>query len=130
MSLSLITAIAGPLLDIIDKIVPDKGQAAEIKSALSTQLLSNNSEISKAASEVIVAEAKGESWLQRNWRPMAMLWFLFLIGAYWFGFAAVGMATSTVDQMFTLVQIGLGGYVGGRSLEKVANAIAPALGKK
>ncbi len=35
--------------------------------------------------QAVQAEAKGESWLQRNWRPLTMLWFSTLIGGYWFG---------------------------------------------
>ena len=36
--------------------------------------------------QAIQAEATGESWLQRNWRPLTMVWFSALIGGYLFGY--------------------------------------------
>ena len=109
-------AVAPRVFDVIEKGIDSSDKAKEFTH-----------EIAEAAAAAVVAEAQGESWLQRNWRPMVMLWFSFLIGAYWFGFVPVGMPVSAVEGLFTLVQIGLGGYVIGRSGEKIAKTIAPVL---
>ena len=65
---------------------------------------------------LIAAEAGGRSWLQRNWRPITMLSFLALVIADSGGLLAFRLS----DAAWTLLQIGLGGYVVGRSIEKIA----------
>ena len=74
-----------------------------------------------AKANLIAAEAQGASWLQRNWRPITMLSFLGLVVADAFGLLAFRLA----DQAWLLLQIGLGGYVVGRSVEKISPQITP-----
>ena len=74
-----------------------------------------------AKAGLIAAEAHGASWLQRNWRPITMLSFLGLVVADVFGLLAFRLA----DQAWLLLQIGLGGYVVGRSVEKISPQITP-----
>ena len=69
-----------------------------------------------ASARLIAAEAGGRSWLQRNWRPIIMLSFLALVIADSCGLLAFRLS----DAAWTLLQIGLGGYVVGRSVEKIA----------
>ena len=127
---SIITAILPRVLETVDKTVKDEDLAVKIRAQLTTELLANNSAVTKAASEVVMAEAQGESWLQRNWRPMLMVWFALLIGGYWFGFVPANMPISVVESLFTLVQIGVGGYVVGRTGEKIAATLGPHLGNR
>ncbi|MBD3754235.1 MAG: hypothetical protein IE937_01170, partial [Gammaproteobacteria bacterium] len=124
---SILSAIAPKLFDIVDKTVEDKDAALKIKAEISSQILNNSSDLAKAASGVVIAEAKGESWLQRNWRPMLMVWFAILIGAYWFGFVPPNLDQNIIASLFDLVKIGVGGYVVGRSVEKTAGIVAPML---
>ena len=67
-----------------------------------------------------MAEAQG-SWLQRNWRPMLMVTFAVLVVAHWFGFTAENIPESVQNSLFSIVMVGVGGYVAGRSAEKVAD---------
>ena len=69
----------------------------------------------QAKSSVITAEANGQSWLQRNWRPITMLTFLVLVVCDSFGLLN---PFRLAPQAWTLLQIGMGGYVIGRSAEK------------
>lgn len=80
----------------------------------------------EAKSNIVVAEAQGGSWLQRSWRPITMLTFLCLVVADSFGWLASPLA----KEAWTLLQIGLGGYVVGRSMEKMAPKISDALKRK
>ena len=80
----------------------------------------------QAAVSVLVAEASG-NWLQRSWRPLMMLTFTGLIVARWLGWTAPNLAPSEYDHLWSIVQLGIGGYVIGRSVEKVAPAIADAI---
>ena len=73
---------------------------------------------------VVQAEASGESWLQRNWRPMVMLWFAGLVGGYWFGFTPDNLSDATVGALFDIVQYGLSGYIVGRSAEKITRTVS------
>lgn len=69
--------------------------------------------------QVVTAEAQGESWLQRNWRPLTMIWFGVLIGGHWFGYTPENLSQDEILSLFDLMELGLGGYVIGRSVEKV-----------
>ncbi|KAA1165466.1 hypothetical protein EU508_00605 [Pseudoalteromonas fuliginea] len=76
-----------------------------------------------AQSQIITAEANGESWLQRNWRPITMLTFLILICLDSFGVLAFRLS----EQAWDLLQLGIGGYVIGRTVEKAAPGVKYAL---
>lgn len=69
--------------------------------------------------QVVTAEADGEGWLQRNWRPLTMLWFAGLVGAHWLGLTPENLDPAAVSQLMDIVQLGIGGYVIGRSAEKI-----------
>lgn len=69
--------------------------------------------------QVVTAEAQGESWLQRNWRPLLMLWFGALVGAHWLGMTPENLDPAAVGHLLDIVQLGIGGYVIGRSAEKI-----------
>ncbi|MCB0749176.1 MAG: hypothetical protein KDC90_17070, partial [Ignavibacteriae bacterium] len=88
---------------------------SEIENNLIVQLVNYEKGIVEAKSKVIEAEAKGESWLQRNWRPIAMLTFLVLVICDSFGLLTFRLS----EEAWTLLQIGIGGYVVGRSGEKI-----------
>ena len=115
--------LVGKLINkVIDKAVPDKDLAEKLKAEAAKQTLEMDHAELRAASDIILAEAKGESWLQRNWRPMLMLWFAGLVGAHWLGYTPANLSQETIDHLLTIVQVGVGGYVVGRSAEKVAKA--------
>ena len=71
-----------------------------------------------AKQAIITAEANGESWLQRNWRPVTMLTFVGLIAAHWLGFTPENLTESVVLELLQIVKLGLSGYIVGRSVEK------------
>jgi hypothetical protein len=81
------------------------------------------SKLLDAKSSIITAEAKSDSWIARNWRPITMLTFLVLIVCDSFGVLHQPLA----PQMWTLLQLGLGGYVVGRSVEKTAGPLVGAI---
>lgn len=119
----MIQALIGPILGLIgkavDKAVPDKDQAERLKADITTQAMGMADAELKGAVQIITAEATGESWLQRNWRPILMLWFAGLVGAHWLGFTPENMDANVVNSLLEIVKIGIGGYVVGRSGEKI-----------
>ena len=56
-----------------------------------------------------------------------MLVFVGLIVARWFGWAAPNLSPEEYIKLWDIVEIGLGGYVIGRSGEKVAPVLASIL---
>lgn len=124
--LNFLQALIGPIFATIDKIVLNKAEADKIKQALQQEMMTTQAAALKAAADIIVAEAGGESWLQRNWRPLLMLWFAGLIGAHWLGFTAPNLSENIIQSLLDIVQLGVGGYVIGRSAEKIVREGAAA----
>ena len=78
-------------------------------------------------SDVIQAEAKSDSWMASNWRPILMLTFTAIVAmnwlilpvVSWFGPHLVPLVLP--PDMWALLKIGVGGYIVGRSGEKITN---------
>ena len=62
--------------------------------------------------------------LARTWRPITMLVFVALIVARWLGIVRPDISEAEVLAMWSVVQYAMGGYVVGRSVEKVAPVVA------
>ncbi|MBU2499970.1 holin family protein [bacterium] len=127
--LGILGKVAG---GVADRIFPDPEQELkriELQQALQAAVLERTSEIERAAAEVVKAEAQGQSWLQRTWRPITMLVFVALIVARWLGWSAPNLGEAEVLKLWDIVEIGLGGYVIGRSAEKVLPGIVGSLKK-
>ena len=116
----LIETIGGKVLDIVDDVVEDKDAANKPKFQIQKQLLESKGMELEAQAKIVLAEAQG-SWLQRNWRPMLMVTFAGLVGAHWFGLTASNIPESVQNSLLNIVMVGVGGYVAGRSAEKVAD---------
>lgn len=114
------------IVAIVGKIIPDP--EARAKAQIEILKLHQAGELAglNAAVQVLVAEAQG-NWLQKSWRPILMLTFGGLIVARWLGWAAPGLAEAEYLKLWSIVELGLGGYVIGRSVEKTAPAIVQAI---
>ena len=119
--LGLLGAVA-PMVKVlfktIDKTIDNKGEAEKIKQSIQQQLLSGQLKELEAQASIIVAESKG-GILQRNWRPLLMIIFAGLIVAHWFGFTAPNIPESVQNSLLNIVLVGMGGYIVGRSGEKI-----------
>ncbi len=123
--MSIWKAISGlfqPVADLIDNLhtseeerLTIKAKVFELQTQTATEMMQYESQLLESQSKVIMAEAQGQSWLQRNWRPITMLTFLVLVICDCFGLLAFRLS----EEAWTLLQIGLGGYVVGRSVEKI-----------
>ena len=109
-----------------------KSKLMETQSAILGQVFELEKLYLKAQQSVLVAELQHGNWLTRSWRPLTMLVFVGFV--VWFG---IGTAYSIrvpsvpfMDQMMGLVKLGLGGYIIGRSGEKIAVNVVSALKKK
>lgn len=113
---------------IIDRLWPDPTEAAKARLALLE--LAQKGELTELTGrmEIVKAEAASSHWLAANWRPLLMLTFGALIVARWFGWAAPNLSEAEYLKLWDIVNLGLGGYVIGRSVEKIAPSIASAMG--
>lgn len=116
--------ITGPLFEVIDKAVTDKDERNRLKAEIQSQLIDSDNSIVKAQMQIILAEAGGESWLQRNWRPLLMLVIIaivannYLIAPYLGAMFGVGLTLPLPDALWDLMTLGVGGYVASRGVEK------------
>jgi len=129
--LPIVKAVLDRVLGIVHKHVHDEDTRKRIELELSALVLGNEYKRLEAELEakksIIVAEATGHSWLQRNWRPITMLTFVYII-AHNFIFAPLfGLKALPIPpDMWALLKLGIGGYIGGRSLEKVVQMATDA----
>ncbi len=111
----------------IEKVVKDKDLAAKLTFEIEKDLIGFQSQVVEAKATIIVAEAQGQSWIQRNWRPLTMLTFVAIIANNYilvpyavaiFGEDSIPML-DIPPGMWSLLTVGIGGYIGGRTYEKV-----------
>jgi hypothetical protein len=124
--LSFIGEIFKPASDLIDNLHTSteekltlKNQMAVIQNDMHSKIIDYETKLLASKTSIITAEANGQSWMQRNWRPLTMLTFLGLVVCDSFGWLANPLAA----EAWTLLQIGLGGYVAGRSGEKIVSQL-------
>jgi hypothetical protein len=99
----------------------------EITLAFQLKMAEMDTQVIQAQADVIKTEAQGASWLQRNWRPISMLSFVFVILYAFVVVPTFNLTPVTLpENLWTVVQVGFGGYVFGRSAEKIAPHIADA----
>ncbi len=85
-----------------------------------------------ARRDVLLVELGGESRLQRHWRPIVALagffsyWYVIIIIPHLVGFGLMPpmqFGERGLENLFWIVIVSVGGYIGGRSLEKVARVL-------
>lgn len=124
---ALIPALAPIVGQIVGSLFPDPTEKAKAEAEAMRQLLAHQGEIEAAAAKIIQTEAESTHWLAANWRPLTMITFTALIVARWMGWVAPNLSEAEYLKLWSIIEFGLGGYVVGRSVEKVAPAIATAM---
>ena len=112
-------------MGLINKLFPDPAQRAEAEAKLIALHQAGHLKELDAAMNVIMAEAGSKHKLAAIWRPITMLTFVFIIAnnyilyPYLSLFTDKAIALTLPPDMWDLLKIGLGGYVFGRSGEKM-----------
>ena len=108
--------------DVIGKFVPDPNQklalqqqVLEASTALQSKAMDLSAQVVQAQSQIITAEASSTSWLEKDWRPLLMLFFAVVVGFAIFNgghdFFGREINPSYVSDAMTIVKIGVGGYI-------------------
>ena len=127
MMQALIPAIAPIVGKVVANLFPDPAERAKAEAEALRQLLEHQGEIEQAAAKIIQTEAASTHWLAANWRPLTMITFTALIVARWMGWVAPNLSEAEYLKLWSIIEFGLGGYVVGRSVEKIAPSIASAM---
>ena len=128
-ALSAFAPLLNTIFKTVDKAIPDKDLAEKLKAEMNMQLLTSGTEELKASARIVEAEAKA-GWFASSWRPLLMYVLIFVLVFNYIFAPIVKMLTGIVvgfelpTDVFTLLQIGLGGYVVGRSGESIARTLA------
>ena len=111
------------LLGGLDKLFTSKEEKIKAESIIKQILIEKQLELQQMQTDVIIAEAKG-NWLQRSWRPILMLSFGFIVIYVKFIAPIFGFTIPALEiEFWELLKIGIGGYVVGRSAEKISKNI-------
>jgi hypothetical protein len=129
--LSFLSGLIKPVSDLVDNLhtsdeerLEAKSVLLELQTGLMSQTLAYEQKLAESQASIIVAEATSSSWLTTTWRPITMLTFVGLI--VWSQFT--GMVIP--PDLWFVVKLGLGGYLGGRSVEKSVGAITQVMKQK
>lgn len=133
-----ITGLVKEVGGVIDSLTTTDNEKADAKLKLLAVQQTFQVEMEKAAgafatqqAEVIKAEVSSESYLARNWRPILMLTFTYII-AHNFVIAPMFSLKflAVPEPMWELLKIGMGGYIFGRTAEKIVPQVTEVIKKK
>lgn len=123
---SFVKSVFAPAADLIDNIHTSDEEKMKLQNVLAKiendttlKVIEYEGKLLQAQTSIITAEANSASWIARNWRPITMLSFLALVVLDSFSWLPNPLA----KEAWTMLQLGLGGYVVGRSAEKVAKVM-------
>ena len=129
--LSFIAGLIKPVTNLVDNLhtsdeerLEAKGVLLQLETAMMSQTLAYEQKLAESQASIIVAEATANSWLTRTWRPITMLTFVFLV--VWSQFTGMEIQ----PDLWFVIKIGLGGYLGGRSVEKSVGSITKIMKSK
>ncbi len=114
-----VKGVVSAVNELIDRLTLPSREKRQLKTDLLKVFMEWEQRVMEARAAVLTEEARG-NWLQRSWRPLVMLVFALIV--------LVGTFTnlpilSDTSRFWDLLEIGIGGYVVGRSGEKIAEAI-------
>jgi hypothetical protein len=113
----------------IEKSIPDKDLQEKLKADLNMQLLTSGTEELKASARIVEAEAKAGLFAS-SWRPLLMYILIgilvlnYIISPIILALFSKKIGIELPSDVWTCLNIGLGGYVVGRSGESIARTLA------
>jgi hypothetical protein len=125
-----VTAVLNVGASLINHFFPDPKDQADAKLKLFELYQSGELTLVSSQANIITAEASSDSWLAKSWRPILMLTFGALIVARWFGITAPNLTEAEYLKLWDIINLGIGGYVIGRSAEKIVPSIADAINSR
>ena len=115
--------------EVLKQVLPDPKSRAEAEAKLGQMMLEGQFKEFESKAKIIAAEASSEHWITSAWRPITMLTFVAIIANNYILYPYLSLFWSDApvlelpDQLWSLLQIGIGGYVASRGAEKVAKEL-------
>ena len=122
--------------DIRTAITGETALSSEAKATLDGKLIELDTVLAQLKVKtdelrhnIIIAETQSQSWLARNWRPILMLTIITIVANNYVIFPYVSLFTTKVtmlvlpEHLWSLLKIGVGGYLVSRGAEKVATTL-------
>ena len=111
--------VIGDIGKVIDNLFTSEEERINAKNKILQVLKEKELELQKMQTDIIIAEAKG-NWMQRSWRPLLMLAFGFIVIYVKFIGPLFNLPIPELEiEFWDLLKIGIGGYVVGRTGEKM-----------
>jgi len=107
---------------IVDNLSTSNEEKSNAKARLSEIVFNALGHLAQVRGQVIQSEMAG-NWLQKSWRPVLMLTFGGVILCKWFGITDANISEALELELLSIIKLGLGGYVIGRSVEKVSEQV-------
>ena len=123
--LSLVKNLAKPVTDVIDDVNTSKEEKMLIEKAILEMEQNASDLLVETQGKIIEAEAKSEHFLTSTWRPITALVFVaivannYIIAPYTGALFGTEIMLEIPNQMWDLITLMIGGYVGSRGVEKV-----------
>ena len=117
----MIDKLIGPVSGILDKVIPDKDQAAKLAHEMATMADKHSQELALAQLEILKADAQG-NWFQSSWRPLIGwmggigLGVNYMVAQFALGFGVI-IPQADMSVMMPLL-LGMLGMAGARSFDK------------
>jgi hypothetical protein len=130
-----LTAVLNIGNSIIERIWEDPAKQTDAKLKLLSMAQAGELQIISDQSAVIQAETKSDSKLTQAWRPITMLCFVAIIVNNYIIYPYLSLFWHAAPQLplpadlWELLKIGIGGYVVGRSAEKITGPILETISK-
>ncbi len=126
--------MGGPINKILDSYVKDVELRRKLQAELEGSLVTHLGKSLELEQAVVLAEIKSEHWITYAWRPMLMMLFMAFLVLVGFVlpmadlFVGKSIAynprwASLPEGFWQFLSVGVGGYIGGRSLEKIAGQV-------
>ena len=129
--LGFISKVIEPIAGLVDKLhtsdderLEAKAVLLQLQTSLMSQTLDYEKQIAASQRDIIVAETQANSWLTRSWRPITMLTLVAIVVISQF------TAMEVPPDLWVVIKLCLGGYVGGRSVEKSVASVVKVMKAK
>lgn len=117
--MKLLSGLIGEITSTVNTLSVSSKEKKQIEADLLAAVARQEEALHQSRAALIGAEAQG-NWLQRSWRPLIMLVFAAIVLAGTFFDLPILADTS---RFWDLLEIGVGGYVIGRSAEKITGRL-------
>lgn len=117
--MKLLSGLIGEVGSVVSTLSVSSKEKKQIEADLIAAISRQEEALARSQAGIIQAEAQG-NWLQRSWRPIIMLVFAAIVLAGTFFNLPI---LSDTSRFWDLLEIGIGGYVIGRSAEKITGRL-------